>query len=285
MRCRPIVHEAAALNIQRASGRIPLSVFIICHDEIDTIGPCLESVSKASDIVIVDSGSTDGTVCLIERFILQGYPIRLFQRAWPGFARQKQFALDQCREEWCLSLDADERVDEKLWQRLPALMDESRPESAWRIRFRMHLYAYGYTPDGVLPTKGVRLFRKAHVRYPEDVLVHETVKVDGKTGDVGEGYILHARSLPISEQLAKEDRYSSLKSKQLFRNGRKASWSRLVFNPPLYFYRIFFRRGLFRCGKAGFVEAGTGALYSFLTEAKLFQLHAAQRFKDPSAAD
>lgn len=267
------------------SARLPLSAFIICKDEAATIGPCLESVKDFAEIVVVDSGSSDGTVQLLEGYAAKGYPVRIFRRDWPGYAKQKQFALEQCTQPWCLSLDADERVDAALLAALPSLTAADATVDAWRLNFRMHLYAYGYTPDGVRFTRAVRLVRNGRVFFDPEQLVHEGVTVDGRIGEARQGCILHARSLPIAEQVLKENRYSSLKAEQMFRKGRKASWARLVFNPPLYFYRIFFRRRLFRCGKAGFVQAATGSLYSLLTEAKLHQLHAAKRFHDPSAAD
>ena len=89
----------------------PISAFIICQNEVAVLGECIESLDFCREIVIVDSGSTDGTLALIESYAAQGYPIRLISNAWPGFARQKQFALEQCREPWCLSMDSDERLD------------------------------------------------------------------------------------------------------------------------------------------------------------------------------
>ena len=87
--------------------RLPLSAFIICQNEEAYLGRCIESLDLCAEIVIVDSGSSDGTLALIETFVERGFPIRLFHESWRGYAGQKQFALEQCREPWCLNIDAD----------------------------------------------------------------------------------------------------------------------------------------------------------------------------------
>ena len=74
--------------------RLPISAFIICLNEERYLGNCIESLAACAEIVIVDSGSTDGTLALIRAYIDKGWPIRVFQEAWRGYAAQKQFAAD-----------------------------------------------------------------------------------------------------------------------------------------------------------------------------------------------
>ena len=93
----------------------PLTVTVITLNEAANIEACLAAVDWVDDIVVVDSGSTDGTV---ERAKARG--ARVIQREWPGsYAAQKNFAAEQTKHDWILSLDADERVT-------PALADEIR---------------------------------------------------------------------------------------------------------------------------------------------------------------
>src|SRR5690606_32494469 len=96
-----------AIEESTSAGRIPLSAFIICHNEEKYLGECIESLAECAEIVIVDSGSTDGTIPLIQSYVDRGWPIRLFKEPWRGYAGQKQFALEQCRQEWCFNIDAD----------------------------------------------------------------------------------------------------------------------------------------------------------------------------------
>lgn len=261
-----------------------ISAFIICKDEATTLGPCIESLRDFAEIIIVDSGSTDGTIELVENYIAEGYPIRLHRRHWPGYAKQKQFALEQCTQPWCLSLDADERLDAEMLSALPGLIADATVDG-WRFRFRGHLYAYGYTPPSVDFRKSLRLVRNGKAHFDPEQLVHEGLEVDGTVREAPAGHIMHARSLSMGDQLVKENHYSSLKAEQMFRDGKRPRWSRLLLNPLLYFYRIYVWRRFYRCGWAGFVHAGTGAIYSFLTEAKLFQMARSVALKDPSAAD
>lgn len=250
-----------------------VSAFIICKNEVAMIGPCIESLDLCREIVVVDSGSTDGTIELVESYRGKDYPIRFFHRDWTGYAEQKQFALDQCRETWCLNLDADERLDEALRRELPALAAAPENIVGWKLNFRMFLYGFGYTPETVHFSSAIRLVRRGRARYRPDQLVHEGFDLDGDVGSAGKGQILHARPLTLEEQILKENRYSSLKAEQLFKAGKKPRFLRLVFNPFLYFQRIYLFRRFYLCGWAGFIHAMTGAIYSFMTEAKLYQRH------------
>ena len=78
----------------------------------------------------------------------------------------------------------------------------------------------------------------------------------------------------MDQQFLKENKYSTLKADQLVEEEENTRSIRMFFNPPLYFFRLYFRNGLWRCGFHGFVEAMTGAFYSFMTESKIFQRHA-----------
>ncbi len=85
--------------------KIPLSVAIITKDEAENIPACLESVRFADQVIVVDSGSTDDTVK-----IASNSGCDVFVEEWRGFGRQKQFAIDKCKNKWVLVLDADERI-------------------------------------------------------------------------------------------------------------------------------------------------------------------------------
>ena len=249
---------------------LPLSAFIICVNEERFIGNCIESLAACREIVIVDSGSTDGTLSLIQSYIDKGWPIRLFSEPWRGYAGQKQFALDQCLQEWCFNIDADERMDKTLKLVLPRLL-ESKEVVGWRIARRPYLIGYGYAPPNAHERRNLRLIKRGHGRYDLDQKVHEGIRPNGRVELSLQGSLLHFRALPIEKQILKENKYSSLKAEQLVETGQGPRHFRMLFNPPLYFLRLYFRNGLWRCGFPGFIEAMTGAFYSFLTETKIFQ--------------
>lgn len=262
--------------------RLPVSAYVICRDEIACLGACIESLSDCAEIVIVDSGSTDGTLALIGDFIGKGYPIRLFERPWPGYAAQKQFALDQCTQPWCLSLDADERLDDTLRQELGALAAAPAGVNAWGLDFRLSLYGYGYVPKTVRYGAATRLTRRGFAAYTTDTLVHESLIVEGETRTAPRGKILHARALPLEEQIVKERTYANLKAEQLLRRGKSPRFFRLVFNPPIYFLKLYLAKRFFLCGWPGFIHAMTGATYAFMAEAMLYQKYRAAQGSDAS---
>lgn len=255
-----------------------LSAFIICQDEERYLGNCIESLTGVGEIVVVDSGSSDGTLALVEGFIARGFPIRLFEEPWRGYAGQKQFALEQCTKDWCFNIDSDERLDEALRAALPRLLATGDDIVGWKIARRPYLIGYGYAPQNVHERRNLRLIRKGRGRYDLTQKVHEGIVPDGRVEPAPTGSLLHFRPLPMDEQILKENKYSTLKADQLVSAGKGARKLKLVFNPPLYFARLYFRNGLWRCGFPGFIEAMTGAVYSFLTEAKIFQRNVAKTF-------
>lgn len=259
------------------SEKLPLSAYVICLNEIEYLGNCIESLQCCKEIVIVDSGSKDGTLELIEKYKSDGYPIKFIHNDWPGYAAQKQFALEQCSEPWCLSIDSDERLDEILKNELPKLLDAPDDIVGWRIARRPFLIGYGYTPEWARERKNLRLIRNGAGSFDLTLKVHEGIRTDGKVLDSKKGSLLHFRPLELEEQILKENKYSSLKVAMRREKGKKPSLIKLLFNPPLYFLRLYLRTGLWRCGVQGFIQAMTGAVYAFLTEAKMFEKRALEK--------
>src|SRR5690349_20627636 len=140
----------------------PVSVFIIAKNEADRIGATIRAVrGLTDDIVVVDSGSTDGT-----QAVAQELGARVIFNPWPGYGLQKRFAEDQCRYDWLLNLDADEEVSPELLAEIRRLFAQGEPLcQAYGIRIAEtypgeaapHPLAYRVAP--------VRLHRRATGRY------------------------------------------------------------------------------------------------------------------------
>ncbi len=262
------------------SPKLPLSATVICKNEQACIGACLASLADCADIVVVDSGSTDRTLAIVADFQERGLPIRLFQRDWPGYAKQKQFALEQAQQDWIVSIDADEWLDAELRAQIPALLQAPEEVGGWRLPRVLTLYGETEPPPrAVKPDLILRLARRGRAHFDEAQLVHEGLVVDGKIADAPRGLLRHERGLRLDAQLPKEILYARLKAEQRLAEGKKPSVIKLVFNPPLYFFRIFITRRVFLCGAPGFIHAMTGAIYSFLGEALHFQMAREQRNK------
>ncbi len=265
------------------SKKLAISATIICKNEEACIGACLASLDACAEIIVVDSGSTDGTLDIVRGFAARGFPVRLIERDWPGYAAQKQFALEQATQDWALSIDADEWLDKELQASLPRLLDAPAEISGWRLRRLISLF--GRTtpaPRATKPERILRLVRRGKARFDESVLVHEGLIVEGDIADARDGLLRHERALRLDAQMLKEIAYARLKAQQRIAAGKTPSLLKLVFNPPLYFFRVFVLHRMFLCGAAGFIHAGTGAIYSLLAEALHYQLwleEKAARFK------
>jgi glycosyltransferase involved in cell wall biosynthesis len=261
-----------------ADSALSLSGAVICLDEAACIGKCLESLRDCAEIVVVDSGSSDGTLGIVEALARQGLPIRLIHQPWLGYARQKQLALDLATQPWVFSIDADEWLDEDLRASLPRLMSAGESVAGWKMRRSLTLYGQAKPVSRwTRPEHILRLVRRGRARFDPSLIVHEgLVADDGETPIVRDGLLRHERSLPLNEQMKKEIAYARLKAEQRLKQGRKPSTLKLVFNPPIYFLRIFFWNRFFLSGWAGFIHAATGAMYSLMTESIHRQLYTAR---------
>jgi glycosyltransferase involved in cell wall biosynthesis len=243
--------------------RLPLSVTIIARDAADEIGPCLDSVAFADEILVVDSGSRDDTVGLA-----QAKGARVIQQAWLGYGRQKQFAVEAAAHDWVLSLDADERVSPELRQAIEAALVAPAAagfEMARRNRFLGRWLAHG---EGY-PDWSLRLFDRRRARWSEDP-VHEKVICSGPVERL-HGDLLHESCDTLERYLAKQNHYTSLQAEALHRRGEQAGLFRLLLSPLFRFVRFYFLRGGFLDGLPGFIHIVIGCMNSFLKYAKLFE--------------
>jgi glycosyltransferase involved in cell wall biosynthesis len=255
---------------------LPISAFIICKDEERLIENCIRSLHFCSEIIIVDSGSTDRTHEIIEKLRLEGFPIRFMIEKWRGYGAQKQFALEQCTQDWLLSIDSDERVSEKLSGMIPLLIADSEVDGYRLTRFN-YLNGFGYVPPASHERHHPRMFRRGKGRFDPSDIVHEGIKIDGRVRKVRVGGLLHFRPIPLDQQMLKENKYSTLKA-QLKRNRGVPSYPmKMIVSPPVFFFRWYIGHGHWRCGWAGFVQSMLGAIYSFLTEAKRWEAEAMER--------
>ncbi|NLX32112.1 MAG: glycosyltransferase family 2 protein [Deltaproteobacteria bacterium] len=252
---------------------MPLSVAIITKNEVANLPGCLESVSFARQIVVVDSGSDDGTP-----EIARGFGCDVFIEDWKGFGRQKQAAIDRCREPWVLVLDADERIPPETQAAIRGVVS-SGGEAAQGYSFPRKNFFQGrwVRHMGWWPDRITRLFRRGMGRMT-DVPVHEAVEVDGRVVPL-ESPIEHFTESRLSEVLKKIDRYSTLAAEEAFREGRRSSvWGALA-RAELTFIQNYVLRLGFLDGSQGLVLSVTDAVNKFFKYAKLSELN---RQKDGS---
>ena len=247
----------------------PLSAVVITLNAAAQLRACLESLAFAHEIVVVDSGSSDGTVALE-----QAMGARVVHKEWLGFGRQKQFAVAQAANDWVLCLDADERVSAELRTAIetalaaPAFNAYEMPR---RNRFMGRWLRHG---EGY-PDFNLRLFHRAHARWSDDD-IHEHVVTSARVGRL-RGDLLHESETSLHDYVNKQNRYTTLQAEKLFAAGKRASAMRLWVSPAVRFIKFYFLRRGFLDGAPGFVHIVIGCHNSFLKYAKLMQLRARRR--------
>jgi glycosyltransferase involved in cell wall biosynthesis len=246
---------------------MPLSVALIARNAAAQLGHCLASVAFADEIIVVDSGSTDGTVELAAR-----HGARVIQREWPGFGAQKQFAVEAARHDWVLCVDADERVSLELRERIIAELKAPRGfvyAMPRRNRFlgRWLRHGEGY------PDWSVRLFHRAHAHWGSET-VHEKVISRSPVLKLY-GDLLHDSAETLEKYLDKQNRYTSLQAEAMHAAGRRANVLQLVISPFLRFVKFYLLRLGFLDGVPGLVHITIGCMNSFNKYAKLKALERA----------
>jgi glycosyltransferase involved in cell wall biosynthesis len=224
-----------------------LSVTIITLNEEKDIRDCLESVAWADEVLVVDAHSRDRTV-----EICQEYTHRIFHRRWQGFAAQKQFALEQARHPWVLSLDADERVTPELRDEIQALLKSEPPHDGYYIPRRSYFLGKWLRYGGWYPGYQLRLFRRDRTRV-SDALVHEGFIVEGSVGRL-HGDLIHLTHPTLEESFSKLNTYSTLEAVGKS-TGRRIRWYDLVVQPFWAFWLRFVVRLGFLDGMHGFLMA------------------------------
>ncbi len=244
--------------------RQPVSVAIITLNAASQLAACLDSVRFADELVIIDSGSTDGTQALAE-----ARGARVIQQPWLGFGPQKQFAVDAASHDWVLCLDADERVSPELRASIENAL--SAPSTA-AFRFpRCNRFLGRYLKYGEgYPDWSLRLFDRRHARWSDDA-VHEKVIADGAIGQLS-GDLLHDSAESLANYLTKQNRYTTLAAEMAVAAGKRSSLGRLALSPLVRFIKFYFIRQGFRDGLPGLIHIAIGCFNSFLKYAKMVEL-------------
>jgi glycosyltransferase involved in cell wall biosynthesis len=252
-----------------------LSVAIITLNEAAHLAAAIASVAWADEIVVVDSGSTDGTVDIARQLAT-----RVEVRDWPGYAVQKNYAASLARHDWILSLDADERVSPALAASLGAWRTRAPVAAGYRVaRTSWYLDTWIRTTDWY-PDYQLRLYdRRAGSWQP--VRVHESVRVTGEPA-VLSGEIEHYPYANVSDHLQRMDRYTALAALDLRDRGRTAGPLQLLVHPPAAFVRNYIlRRGLLQ-GRAGLAVSLLNSYYVLLKYVKLLEIERHARAGRPA---
>jgi glycosyltransferase involved in cell wall biosynthesis len=201
----PMKRLSLAWDARLIDGVTPL---LITFNEAPNIMRTLDKLSWAQRIIVVDSGSTDGTLEILAR-----YPrVALFMRTFDNFADQCNFGLTHVQTEWALSLDADYELSDSLVQELSNLGEEAGV-AGYRASFVYRIY--GRPLRGTLYPPRVVLYRVKNARYVNEGHGHKVLI----SGDVRvlSGVIYHDDRKPLSRWFASQQGYARLEADHLLK--------------------------------------------------------------------
>ena len=253
-----------------------LSACIITLNEADRIGACLASLAFCDEIVVVDSGSSDGT-----REIASNAGARAIEHAFEGYRAQKDFAVKQARHDWVLCLDADERVTPQLRASIEAARDVGFSDAAgYRFARATEYFGKFLRHGNAYPDRVLRLFDRRRGGWHADREIHEHVVVNGTVHTLA-GDLEHRAYRSLDDQLARYRRYATMMAQHMQASGRRARVRNLILNPSWRFLRGYFLR-------AGFLDGWRGLLFASLeadyTREKFARLMLLQRNDQSSAS-
>ena len=241
-----------------------VSVIIITKNESKNIKSCLVSVDWSDEIIVVDSESTDGTIEIVKKFT-----DKVFINKWEGYALQKSYALSLAKNEWVLSLDADERITQKLADEIISLDLVNNKFDAFKIHRENYFLGKKITTCGWGSDYQLRLFRKSKTTLSPR-LVHEGFIVNGNVG-VLKNSMIHYSYVELKEGFYKINEYSTLEANEKF-NRKKVTFVSIVFYPIIAFLQHYIIRRGFMDGKHGLMVSLMHAMTKLQVQMKMWEL-------------
>ena len=243
------------------AARPRLALVVIARNEEELIGECLRSAPMCDEIVVVDSFSTDRTV-----EIARCLGARVYQREFPGYIAQKQFALEQATADWVLSLDADEQLTHGLREEINAVVDSPQPADGYEIR-RILYHLGHYYARSLYPDFHLRLFRREGAGFG-GIEPHAKAIIRGRVRRL-RSPMLHFSYTDIADHVATMNRLTTQSAAQA--HYQFLTPLRMLTNPAWRFFNFYFLRGGFLEGTSGMYASMAAGFYVFLKYAKLYE--------------
>ncbi len=244
-----------------------LSVAVTTFNSERTLERALSSVRFADEIVVVDSGSTDGTLEIARRFT-----DRIIRKEFLGYGPQKNLALESCGREWIFILDSDEELSPELAEEVGSVVSGRTAGHLVYTVPRLSCFIDRWMRhSGWYPDRTIRLVRRGSGRFDERA-VHEAFVTEHPAGHLS-GDLLHHTYVSISDYVQRQDRYSSLAALEVLRTGRRPRITPAGMALTLLrkFLEVYIWKRGFLDGQHGFVAACLAAYSVFLRQAKLWK--------------
>lgn len=250
--------------------KLPLSVAIIAKDEYANLPRLFGSLEGlgAAEIVVVDSGSKDGTVTFAK-----DAGARVIETDWPGHVAQKNRALNACSQPWVLSLDADEPISRELCKSIRSLFLEGQPpqppQNGYKIS-RRTWYLGDWLNHVWYPEWRLRLVRREFAQWTGND-PHDRLEVTGSVAKI-QGDLLHYSYTGIEDHFRRSIAYARIGAQSLADKNQPFRWHKLVFSPLFRMVRLLIIRQGWRDGWRGWIIAWSSMFSCFLKYAFLYEM-------------
>ena len=243
-----------------------ITVLIPTFNVQSTVKTTLKSVEWADEIIVIDSFSEDNTIKIASE-----YGARVFQHEYINSAKQKNWAIQHCSNEWIFQIDSDEILEEKAEGIIRnAIKNAGENIHCFKMPRKNHVLGKWVKYGGLYPDWEFRLFRKEHGIW-WDREVHSKVIVPGEIG-ILETPLVHHGMPNISKQLSNLDRYTRYEADELIKRNIKFSFIKWILGPIYIFMKRYFLLQGYRDGWRGFFLAVYAGVYLFISHAKLKEI-------------
>jgi glycosyltransferase involved in cell wall biosynthesis len=250
---------------------------VICRNEVERIGACLDSLEFCDEILVIDSGSTDGTLEIVRKTKAQ-----LIERTFSSYNDQREFGRRAAKGAWLLSIDADEVVSPELAREIRAVVSDANvPHAAFELPFKNYFRTIWIRRCGYYPDPHVRLMLRDRTRWDPDTPVHERVLVDGSVGRL-QHHVQHYSFDSVEDFVEKSCRYAAMFAAKAHADGMRSSPWTITVHTVGRFFRAYVLKGGFLQGVPGLIISGLQAYEVFQKYVRLWEL---ERFPSPGISD
>ncbi len=261
---------------RREMKKLPLTLMIITLNEERNIERCIASAPFCSEVLVIDSQSQDQTCEIAQRL-----GARVLQRTWSGYGPQKYWGSLQARNDWVLSLDADETLSPELAFEMQNKFASLQTDFAYEMpRKSFHLGRW-IEHGGWYPDYQLRLYNRKFNNWSQ-AQIHE--KIQSQKIEKLQSPLLHFVFQDLSDQVRTNDRYSTLLSKKDVDGGKKFSIFPLLLKPMSKFLECYIWKLGILDGIAGLIIAVSAAYSIFLRWSKIWEAQMLERQKSPEIA-
>ena len=234
-----------------------LTAIVPTYNEERNIQQCLESLTWADELLVVDSFSTDNTMNIVKK-----HADTILEHEYGYSAKQKNWAIPQAQHEWILLLDADEICTPELHAEIESILnaDNEPPHGAYWIYRRNHFLGKEIKHCHWNHDRVIRLFKRDNYSY-EDFMVHAELQPQDNIGILHER-LLHFPYRDLDDYFKKLMRYTPWGAKKAIRKGMKGSLINVIINPAWEFFRRYIIY-------AGFLDGSRGLLISLTSMAMI----------------